>query len=39
LTALTAAPGPAGGWTWDTWHLYPGAERNAIVTTRSRWTP
>jgi hypothetical protein len=39
LTALTAAALPAGGWTWETWHLYPGAERSVIVTTRSRWTP
>jgi Protein of unknown function DUF2617 len=39
LTALTAAPLPGGGWTWETWHLYPGAERSVIVTTRSRWTP
>ncbi|OZM76684.1 DUF2617 family protein [Pseudonocardia sp. MH-G8] len=39
LTALTAAALPAGGWTWETWHLYPGPERSVIVTTRSRWTP
>ena len=39
LTALTAAALPGGGWTWETWHLYPGAERSVIVTTRSRWTP
>jgi hypothetical protein len=39
LTALTAAALPGGGWTWETWHLYPGAERSEIVTTRSRWTP
>jgi hypothetical protein len=39
LTALTAAALPTGGWTWETWHLYPGAERSVIVTTRSRWTP
>jgi hypothetical protein len=38
LTALTAAALP-GGWTWETWHLYPGEERSVIVTTRSRWTP
>ncbi|QYN35974.1 DUF2617 family protein [Pseudonocardia sp. DSM 110487] len=37
LTALAAAPLPGGGWTWETWHLYPGAERGVIVTTRSRW--
>jgi hypothetical protein len=39
LTALTAAALPGVGWTWETWHLYPGAERSVIVTTRSRWTP
>jgi Protein of unknown function DUF2617 len=39
LTALTAAALPGGGWTWETWHLYPGPERSVIVTTRSRWTP
>lgn len=39
LTALTAAVLPGGGWTWETWHLYPGAEKGAIVTTQSRWTP
>jgi uncharacterized protein DUF2617 len=38
LTALTAVALP-GGWAWETWHLYPGAERSVIVTTRSRWTP
>jgi hypothetical protein len=37
LTALAAAPLPCGGWTWETWHLYPGAEKSVIVTTRSRW--
>ena len=39
LTALAAAPLPGGGWTWETWHLYPGAERSVIVTTGSRWAP
>jgi Protein of unknown function DUF2617 len=39
LTALTGAALPGGGWTWETWHLYPGAERSVIVTTRSRWAP
>jgi Protein of unknown function DUF2617 len=39
LTALTAAALPGGGWTWETWHLYPGPERSVIVTTRSRWAP
>jgi hypothetical protein len=38
LTALTASA-VDGGWTWESWHLYPGAERSVIVTTRSRWTP
>lgn len=39
LTALTGSALPAGGWTWETWHLYPGEEMGVIVTTRSRWTP
>ncbi|MCA0145249.1 DUF2617 family protein [Blastococcus sp. LR1] len=39
LTALTAQPLAGGGWTWDTWHLYPDGETGEIVTTRSRWTP
>jgi hypothetical protein len=38
LTVLTGSAVP-GGWTWETWHLYPGAERSVIVTTQSRWTP
>lgn len=38
LTALTGAC-LDGGWTWRTWHLYPGPEEGVIVTTRSRWTP
>lgn len=38
LTALTGSP-LDGGWTWRTWHLYPGPEEGVIVTTRSRWTP
>jgi hypothetical protein len=39
--ALTALTGAAldGGWTWRTWHLYPGPEEGVIVTTQSRWTP
>lgn len=39
LTALTAQPLPGGGWTWDTWHLYPDGDSGDVVTTRSRWTP
>jgi hypothetical protein len=38
LTALTGAPLDSG-WTWRTWHLYPGPEEGVIVTTHSRWTP
>ncbi len=38
VTALTGRALPAG-WTWQTWHLYPGAERGAVVRTSSRWTP
>lgn len=39
LTALTARPLAGGGWTWRTWHLYPGRDVGVVVTTRSRWTP
>jgi hypothetical protein len=39
LTALSGAALPVGGWTWETWHLYPGDEGGVIVRTRSRWTP
>ncbi len=39
VTALTAQALPDGGWTWQTWHLYPGDEEGVIVTTRSRWRP
>ncbi|TFV48199.1 DUF2617 family protein [Blastococcus sp. TF02A_35] len=39
LTALTARPLAAGGWTWDTWHLYPDGDTGEVVTTSSRWAP
>lgn len=39
MTAMTAGTLPAGGWTWQSWHLYPGGETSSIVTTRSRWIP
>ncbi|MCQ4122209.1 DUF2617 family protein [Rhodococcus tibetensis] len=39
LTALTAQSEHAGGWAWQTWHLYPGEEDGVIVQTRSRWQP
>ena len=39
LTALTGAVGPRGGWTWRTWHLYPGPEEGVLVTTSSTWAP
>ena len=39
LTALTAQPLPGGGWSWETWHLYPAGDTGEVVTTRSRWTP
>ncbi|MDQ4010632.1 MAG: DUF2617 family protein [Actinomycetota bacterium] len=39
MTAMTANSLPSGGWTWESWHLYPGVERSSIVTTRSNWTP
>ncbi|MGH3896984.1 MAG: DUF2617 family protein [Pseudonocardiaceae bacterium] len=37
MTAMTAGALLAGGWAWESWHLYPGVETNSIVTTRSRW--
>ncbi|HKR51221.1 MAG TPA: DUF2617 family protein [Pseudonocardiaceae bacterium] len=39
MTAMTAGSLPAGGWSWESWHLYPGKVRNSIVATQSRWTP
>ncbi|CCG03791.1 DUF2617 family protein [Blastococcus saxobsidens] len=39
LTAMTAQPLTAGGWAWQTWHLYPAGNTGEVVTTRSRWTP
>jgi hypothetical protein len=45
LTALTARRDEPGGWSWQTWHLYPGDHPSAgdaggvIVKTRSRWQP
>lgn len=38
LTTLTGRA-TADGWTWQTWHLYPGAEAGSIVTTTSSWAP
>lgn len=42
LTALTGRAVP-GGWTWRTWHLYPGrqdgAAAGAAVETTSTWQP
>jgi hypothetical protein len=39
MTAMTASSLPAGGWSWESWHLYPGEQTRSIVTTRSKWTP
>jgi Protein of unknown function DUF2617 len=39
MTAMTASALPGGGWCWVSWHLYPGEQASAIVTTRSRWIP
>jgi hypothetical protein len=38
LTAVTGAA-TATGWTWTTWHLYPGAPTGQLVTTTSDWRP
>lgn len=38
LTVLQARPdGP--GWSWRTWHLYPGTDGGTAVHTTSRWHP
>lgn len=40
ITAMTARPLPAGGWAWESWHLYPSSARtSSVVTTRSNWIP
>lgn len=39
MTAMTASALPAGGWLWESWHLYPGGVKSSVVMTRSRWTP
>ncbi|MGY1835805.1 DUF2617 family protein [Blastococcus sp. SYSU DS0510] len=39
LTAMTAQALPAGGWAWQTWHLYPAGDTGEVVTTRTRWAP
>ncbi|MCW2583018.1 MAG: hypothetical protein JWQ53_1808 [Klenkia sp.] len=38
LTALTGAATDTG-WTWQTWHLYPGVDTSDVVTTHSDWSP
>ncbi|MEA1794739.1 DUF2617 family protein [Rhodococcus qingshengii] len=40
-TALTALYGARDrqGWSWQSWHLYPGEGTGVIVKTRSRWRP
>ena len=40
-TALTALYGVRDrqGWSWQSWHLYPGEGTGVIVKTRSRWQP
>ncbi len=39
--ALTAVTGEETdiGWTWRTWHLYPGDGVGDVVTTQSDWSP
>lgn len=39
VTALTGSALPGGGWTWQTWHLYPGMDGGVVVRTQSRWRP
>ncbi|MGH4001669.1 MAG: DUF2617 family protein, partial [Pseudonocardiaceae bacterium] len=38
MTAMTAGVLRPNGWTWESWHLYPGDKGGSIVTTRSKWT-
>lgn len=39
VTAMTGRSLEGGGWTWQTWHLYPGDDDGVVVRTRSRWQP
>lgn len=39
ITAMTARALPAGGWHWESWHLYPGTHTSSVVRTRSSWIP
>jgi hypothetical protein len=39
ITAMTARALPIGGWSWESWHLYPGARTSSLVGTRSSWVP
>lgn len=39
LTALTGEPLGGGGWTWQTWHLYPGEPTGVVVETATTWRP
>lgn len=39
--AVTALSGAAvdGGWSWRTWHLYPGEAEGVVVETATTWRP
>ena len=39
VTALTGAPLDGGGWSWRTWHLYPGESTGVVVETATTWRP
>ncbi len=39
VTAMTGSPLTGGGWSWQSWHLYPGHDSGVVVETRSRWQP
>ena len=39
VTALTGAPLDGGGWSWQTWHLYPGERSGVVVETATTWRP
>lgn len=39
MTVIRASPLAAGGWSWASWHLYPGDRAGSVVRTRSSWVP
>ena len=39
VTTLTGAALDHGGWSWRTWHLYPGERSGVVVETATTWCP